>query len=112
MSVDSRRNFLTSAGKLLVSMVTLGSIGAYAAEEHTQMHGVSADGLAVDATSKNLCGTCQFWGGMRKISDNKMEVIAQSMGWYHNQDSPNYQKLTAADHQMNKPGIWTKWPAL
>jgi hypothetical protein len=112
MSVESRRNFLTSTGKLLISTVALGSIGAYAAEEHGQMHGGSGDGLAVDATSKNLCGTCQFWGGMRKISDNKSEVIAQSMGWCNNPDSPNYQKLTVADHQMKKPGIWKKWPAL
>jgi hypothetical protein len=112
MPVESRRNFLTSAGTLLASTVTLGSIAAYAAEAHTQMQGASGDGLAVDATSKNMCGTCQFWGGMRKISDNKSEVIAQSMGWCNNPDSPNYQKLTAADHLMNKPGIWKKWPAL
>jgi anaerobic selenocysteine-containing dehydrogenase len=112
MSVESRRNFLTSAGKLLVSTVTLGSLAAYAAEEHTQMHAVSGDGLAVDATSKNICATCQFWGGMRKISDNRQEVIAQSMGWCNNPESPNHQKLTAADHQMNEPGIWKKWPAL
>ena len=112
MSVESRRNFLTSAGKLLISTVTLGSIAASAGEEHTKMRGVSGDGLAVDATSKNICGTCQFWGGMRKISENKREVIAQSMGWCNNPDSPNYQKLTMADHLMKKPGIWKKWPAL
>ena len=49
---------------------------------------------------------------MRKISADRKQVIAQSMGWCNNPDSPNHQKLTAADHQMNKPGIWKKWPAL
>jgi anaerobic selenocysteine-containing dehydrogenase len=112
MSVESRRNFLATSGKLLVSTLALGSIAAQATEEHAQMHGGSGDGLAVAATSKNICGTCQFWGGMRKISDDKKEVIAQSMGWCNNPDSPNHQKLTAADHQMKKPGIWKMWPAL
>ena len=112
MSVESRRNFLATSGKLLVSTVALGSIAAHATEEHAHMHGGSGDGLAVDATSKNMCATCQFWGGMRRISDDNKEVIAQSMGWCNNPDSPNHRKLTAADHQMNKPGIWTRWPAL
>jgi anaerobic selenocysteine-containing dehydrogenase len=112
MSFVSRRKFLATSGKLLVSMFALGSIAAHATAEHAHMRGGSEDGLAVDATSKDICGTCQFWGGMRKISDDKKEVIAQSMGWCNNPDSPNYQKLTAADHEMKKPGIWKKWPAL
>jgi hypothetical protein len=66
----------------------------------------------VDAAAENTCATCQFWGGMRKISDDKTTLTAQSMGWCNNPSSPNHQKLTAADHRMKKPGIWTKWPAL
>jgi hypothetical protein len=62
MSVESRRDFLTTAGTFLVSAVTLGSVAAYAAEEDAHMHGGSGDGLALDATSKNTCGTCQFRG--------------------------------------------------
>ena len=112
MSFESRRNFLTTAGTLLVGTATLGSIAAYAAEEDAPMHKASGDGLALDAASRNMCGTCQFWGGMRKISEDKKEVIVQSMDWCNNPDSPDHQKLTAADHQMNKPGIWKKWPAL
>lgn len=112
MSVENRRNFLASAGRLLVSTVALGSVAGTAVAEHMHPQAASDDGHAIDAASKNTCGTCQFWGGMRKISESKSEVIAQSMGWCNNPDSPNYQKLTAADHQMNKPGIWKKWPAL
>jgi anaerobic selenocysteine-containing dehydrogenase len=112
MSVESRRSFLTTAGTLLVSAATIGTIAAHASEEHAHSHGSSGDGLAIDASSMNVCGTCQFWGGMRMISTDKKEVFAQSMGWCNNPDSPNHQKLTAADHRMNKPGLWEKWPAL
>lgn len=112
MPLEQRRNFLTTAGKCLLSMAALGSVTAHATGEHAHMHEGSGDGLAVDATLKDVCATCQFWGGMRKISDDKKTVIAQSMGWCNNPDSPNHQKLTAADHRMNKPGIWKKWPAL
>jgi len=76
------------------------------------MHAGSGEGLAVDATAKDTCATCQFWGGMRKISEDKQQVIAQSMGWCNNPESMNHQKLTSADHQMQKAGIWRKWAAL
>ena len=112
MSLESRRNFLATSGKLLVGSIALGSIAAHGDEEHAQMHQSGGDGLAVDAASKDMCATCQFWGGMRKISDDGKQVIAQSMGWCNNPDSPNHQKLTAADHPMKKPGVWKKWPAL
>ena len=111
MSLESRRNFLAASGKLLVGTVALGSFAAHAAE-HAHEHGGAGDGLVVDASSENVCGTCQFWGGMRKISEDRKTVVTQSMGWCNNPDSPNHQKLTSADHQMKKAGIWTKWPAL
>ena len=110
MSFESRRNFLATSGKLIVGTVALGSLGAVAADEHA--HGGSGDGLVIDAGTENVCATCQFWGGMRKISKDKKEVVAQSMGWCNNPASPNHMKLTAADHVMQKEGIWTKWPAL
>jgi hypothetical protein len=112
MSAESRRAFITTAGKLLVSTVAIGSIAGNTLAEHTHPQEGSEDGHAIDATSENVCGTCLFWGGMRKIADEKKQVIAQSMGWCNNPDSPNYRKLTAVDHQMKKPDIWKKWPAL
>jgi len=110
MNDKSRRNFLSASGKLLVSAAALGSLSAYAAEEHE--HGGSGQGLIVDAATENRCATCQFWGGMRKVSEDKKQVIVQSMGWCNNPDSPNHQKLTAADHEMKKAGIWKKWAVL
>jgi hypothetical protein len=111
MSSENRRNFLVSSGKLILGAVALGSIGGYAtAAEH--MQGGSEEGHSLDAKSEDICATCQFWGGMRKASKDKATVTAQSMGWCNNPDSPNYQKLTMADHEMTKAGIWKKWAAL
>ena len=110
MNDKSRRRFLTASGKLLVGTAALGSLSAYAAEQH--QHAGSGHGLVVDAASENRCATCQFWGGMRKVSEDKQSVIAQSMGWCNNPDSPNHQRLTAADHHMKKTGVWKKWAVL
>ena len=111
MASESRRNFLATSSKLVVGAVALGSFAAHASE-HEGMHGGSADGHAIDAKATHTCATCQFWGGMRKISEDKKEVLAQSIGWCNNPNSPNHQKLTMADHKMKKPGIWKKWGAL
>jgi anaerobic selenocysteine-containing dehydrogenase len=110
MSSESRRSFLASSGKLIVGTIALGSIGAYAAD--TSMPARSGQGLAIAATSRNVCATCQFWGGMRKISDDKTQVLAQSMGWCNNPNSRHHGQLTAADHDMSKMHVWRKWAAL
>ena len=112
MTLESRRNFLVTSGKLLVGTVALGPLAAHASEERAHMHGSTVNGLVLDAISKDICATCQFWGGMRKVSEDKKQVIAQSMGWCNNPDSANHNRLTTADLQMKKPGIWKKWTVL
>jgi anaerobic selenocysteine-containing dehydrogenase len=109
MPLETRRSFLATSGKLLVGTVALGSLAARA-EEH--QHGGEGNGLTVVASSENMCATCQFWGGMRKVSEGKKEVVAQSMGWCNNPDSPNHGKLTMPDHEMKKAGVWKQWAAL
>ncbi|MCB2261527.1 MAG: hypothetical protein LGR52_01070 [Candidatus Thiosymbion ectosymbiont of Robbea hypermnestra] len=120
MSLETRRGFLAASGKLLVGTVALASVGARASDEHQceheheheHGHGGSGKGRLFDATAEGICGTCQFWGGMRKISDDKKKVIAQSMGWCNNPASPHHGMLTMADHEMNPIDIWKKWSAL
>ena len=126
MSLETRRGFLAASGKLLVGTVALASIGAYASSdgyeheehehehehEHGHKHGGPKGDLLVDATLENTCATCRFWGGMRKLSDDGKQVMAQSMGWCNNPDSPNHRKLTMADHRMQRANVWKKWAAL
>lgn len=110
MSDESRRNFLAASAKFVAGSAVLASAGALAgSHEH---HGAAGDGMSVDAAAKDTCGTCQYWGGMRKLSKDKMNLSAQSMGWCNNPESMNYHKLTAADHVMKKPGMWKKWSAI
>ena len=108
MTIESRRRFLATSGTLLVGTAAFGTLTAYAGGHQ---HG-AGDGLVIDAAKKDTCATCQYWGGMRKVSDDKKQVTAQSMGWCNNPDSPNHQKLTAADHKMKKSGIWKEWTVL
>ena len=111
MGSKSRRQFLITSGKFLVDTTALGSLTAYAGEHAHHGHS-SGNGIEISASQKNTCATCQYWGGMRKVSKDRKLVTAQSMGWCNNPDSPNHQKLTGADHKMQKPGIWKKWAAL
>ena len=112
MSSRSRRDFLAASGKLLVGTVAMGSIAAQASADAMNKSPDPGHGLAVDASASDTCGTCEFWGGMRKVSADKKQVVAQSMGWCNNPKSMSHQKLTAADRKMKKPGIWKKWAAL
>ena len=112
MSDESRRKFLSNSAKFLAGSAAFVSVNALASSHEEPMHGSPGEGKAIDAAATDTCATCQYWGGMRKVSEDKAQVEAQSMGWCNNPDSPNHQKLTSADHQMKKAGIWTKWPAL
>jgi anaerobic selenocysteine-containing dehydrogenase len=110
MSEEKRREFLISSAKLLVGTAALGSVaGVASASSHG---GSEGKGMVIDASAENTCGTCMYWGGMRKASKDGSKVVAQSMGWCNNPDSMNYRKLTSADHVMKKTGRWKKWPVL
>ena len=111
MNDETRRGFIAGSGKLLAATVVVGLPGTALAEEHSH-HGGSGDGLSVSAAAEKTCATCRFWGGMRKVSADKTKVTAQIPLRGYNPDSPNHQKLTAADHLMQKPGIWQKWSVL
>ena len=111
MDNNSRRRFLITSSKILAGTATFGSLSVYAGG-HSHHHHGSGNGIEINATQKSTCATCQYWGGMRKISKDRKLVTAQSLGWCNNPDSPNHQKLTEADHKMKKAGIWKKWNAL
>jgi len=112
VSDASRRKFLAKSAKFLAGSAAFVSASALASSHGAKMHAGSVDGKAVDASAENTCATCQYWGGMRKVSEDKSQVMTQSMGWCNNPESMNYRKLTNPDHVMKKMGIWKKWAAL
>ena len=111
MSDESRRKFLSNSAKFLAGSAAFVSVNALASS-HEEPIGSPGEGKAIDAAATDTCATCQYWGGMRKVSEDKAQVEAQSMGWCNNPDSMNFRKLTNPDHVMQKTGIWKKWIAL
>jgi len=109
---DSRRQFLSSSLKLLAGSTALTSSHVFAMTHEHHVHGDEKDGITIPSYVINSCGTCEFWGGMRKVTEDKQAVKAQSMGWCNKPDSPNYQNLTSANHVMKKSGVWKKWSVL
>lgn len=110
---QNRRTFAMQAAGIAAAVAA--GIGTAKAAEHHHEAEISApadDGWKLTSDTKSRCGTCEFWGGMRRISDDKKEVVAVSLGWCNNPNSPNYQKMTPAVHEMTKPNTWAKWGAL
>ena len=98
-----------ASAKLVIGASALASTRVPASQHGGhEVHG-SGHGLEIDASTKDTWATCQYWKGMRKLSDAKDKVVAQRMGWCNNPDIMNFQKLTTADHEMKKKGIWKKW---
>jgi hypothetical protein len=79
MSLDTRRGFLATAGKLALGVAVLGSTVADAGEPHA--HAGGGDGIALETSATNRCATCDFWGGMRKLALGGKLLTTQSMGW-------------------------------
>ena len=109
---QNRRTFAMQMAGIAAAAAGIGTVEA--AEHHhvAEISAPAADGWKLATDTKSRCGTCQFWGGMRKVTDDKKQVVAVSLGWCNNPKSPNYQKMTPAVHEMNDPGVWTKWSAL
>jgi len=110
---SGRRPFIlkTCAGLAAALVPTvIGSADAAAQEHH---HGMmmgqsSADGYTMPASAKG-CGTCEFWGGPRRVSKDGKTITFIGLGWCNNAKSDNYQKMTGPEHFM---GTWRKWSVL
>jgi len=107
-----RRNFLATSLKLISGSLLLSSSSTYAMSHKHHRHGDESDGITFNASLVNTCGTCQYWGAMRKVSKDKQTITVQSMGWCNNPQSMNYHKLTSFDHVMKKTEYWEKWSVL
>lgn len=96
-----RRTFFSKAYTALFGLAIAG--GAVAAPS-------SADAATkIPASAQKKCATCQYWGGVRKVSKDGETVTADGKGWCNNPDSPAYQKKTKPD--QGAP-VWEKWSVL
>lgn len=105
MELDTkRRHFMHRTSQWLVG----GMLGS----AFINVFAESADKGVYEAetTSEGRCITCEFWGGVRKVSKDGKMVIAQSVGWCNNPESKNYHNLTTPD--AGPMPAWKKWVAL
>lgn len=105
----SRRRFIHRTGQLVAGGLLGGTLlDAQAAEASAHAH--SEDFYQMDASTEGKCATCEFWGGMRKLTKDKKNVLVQSLGWCNNPDSRHYQQLTTPE--TGPMESWKKWGLL
>jgi len=108
----NRRGFLVKgagvvAGSLLASAALpllaqgqgMGAMGQSDAGSYTMMSGTDMH-----------CGTCDFWGGPRRLSSDGKTISITGLGWCNNPKSAMFLKITTPDH--GPMDSWKKWGAL
>ncbi len=106
-NTTDRRRFIYRTGQLLAGGL-LGStlLRAQAADAPAS----SDDFYTMDAATKGKCATCEYWGGVRRLTKDQKQVLVQSLGWCNNPASHNYQRLTTPE--TGPMQSWTKWGVL
>lgn len=104
---SGRRPFIlkTCAGIAAALVPTVIGLADATAEEPHQSGGNS---YTMPASVKG-CGTCEFWGGQRRVSKDGKTITSTGLGWCNNARSDHYQELTRPDHVMD---TWKKWSVL
>lgn len=112
-----RRAFMLKTGPImaaaLVGSAVMGTAVNAAAEEHHHEtmagHGGS-DGYVMGTSIQGHCGTCEFWGGPRRVSKDGKTLTITGLGWCNNPKCSGYQGMSSPDHQCG--GTWRKWSIL
>jgi hypothetical protein len=104
-----RRTFLLKASVAVGAALLAPAVIASAAAE-TMIGRGGSDGYIMDTTVTRHCGTCEFWGGPRRVSEDSKTLTITGLGWCNNPSSPNYQKLTSSDH--GPMDTWRRWRVL
>lgn len=110
--VAGRRQLLTSGCVAVAGAALLGFTGAATAESEP------ADGeptkgkraVIVEASREGICATCAYWGGLRRITQDGKSVLAESLGWCNNRESPSFLDMRSPEAGPMK--AWRKWDAL
>ena len=95
-----RRKFILRSSQVLAGTALTG--GAVTASTKTD-----GEYFVLDSAAENFCGTCQHWGGRRRISVDGKSIEFDSLGWCNNPKSPNYRKTTGPKGGMQM--VWEKW---
>lgn len=109
--MHDRRGFLKTGGAVLATGV-MGCLAAnaYAVDKGMEKREKGGDAFPVKAEEQGVCATCQFWGGIRKVSEDRKTVYCESLGWCNNAKSNYFRsKTTPETGPMNS---WKKWEAL
>jgi hypothetical protein len=108
-----RRAFLVKSAALVAGSVLGSTVLRSIARGQDNMgamgHG-EAGGYVMPTGIDRHCGTCEFWGGPRRISSDGKTITFSGLGWCNNPKSPNYQKMTTPDH--GPMDTWRKWGPL
>ena len=109
-----RRAFMLKTSTVMAAAVVPTVIGTATAEEH--QHGmmtgqIGSDGYTMPASVKG-CGTCEAWGGTRRVSKDGKNITFTGLGWCNNAKCPGYQGMSSPDHQCQQGACWRKWIVL
>lgn len=116
MNQKSRRSFIGQSGRLVVGALLGNHLVQAAAStpmedhEHEKDEEGSSQGFVTAADVTGRCATCQYWGGIRRVSEDRQQVVTQSLGWCNNPKSPHYRQTTTPDTGPMK--AWRHWNAL
>ena len=113
-----RRDFLVKTGPFVaaafVGAAALGTAVDAVAEEHQHgmmMGPVGSDGYTM-STAVKACGTCEAWGGPRRVSKDGKNITFTGLGWCNNAKCPGYQGMSSPDHPCQQGACWRKWSVL
>lgn len=67
-------------------------------------------GFTMSSDTTGRCISCQYWGGVRRVSEDRRQITAETLGWCNNPDSMSYQKTTPPD--LGPMKSWRRWGAL
>lgn len=106
-SVSDRRHFILRSGSIAVGTL----VGGILLSPHrANAHELAGEFYQLSTDTEGKCGTCEYWGGLRKVAEDKKSVLIQSLGWCNNSKSPHYQQLTTPE--TGPMASWKKWGVL
>jgi len=95
-----RRKFILRTSQAVAGAALVGSSLSASASDDGAYFVISSD-------ASDYCGTCQHWGGRRRISADGKSIEIDGLGWCNNPKSPNYRKTTGPKGGMRM--VWEKW---